>query len=93
MFSEPILSLYLVYVDILIWSISLSTNIEASRGAEAQSVIVNATGCEFDPHSRNWNIYLNLYFHSFALVSRGFEFRHSTRNAFRIRWKVVNGVS
>ena len=29
-----------------------------------------STGCGFDPHSRRWNIYLNLYFHFFALVSR-----------------------
>ena len=28
------------------------------------------TGCGFDPQSRRWNIYLNLYFHFFALVSR-----------------------
>ena len=31
---------------------------------------VKSTGCEFDPHSRRRNIYLNLYFHFFALVSR-----------------------
>ena len=31
---------------------------------------VNATGCGFDPHSRTCNIYLNLYIHYFALVSR-----------------------
>ena len=28
------------------------------------------TGCGSDPHSRRRNIYLNLYFHFFALVSR-----------------------
>ena len=44
--------------------------IEASRGAGAQSVTVKQTRCGFDPHSRRWNIYLNLYFHFFALVSR-----------------------
>ena len=43
---------------------------EAGRGAETQSVTVNATGCGFDPHSRTWNIYLNVYFHFFALMSR-----------------------
>ena len=43
---------------------------EDSRGAWLQSGIVNATGCGFHPHSRKWNIYLNLYFHFFALVSR-----------------------
>ena len=43
---------------------------EASRGAAARGVTVKPTGCGFDPHSRRWNIYLNLYFHFFALVSR-----------------------
>ena len=43
-------------------------SIEASRGAGAQSVTVKPTGCGFDPHSRRWNIYLNLYFHFFALI-------------------------
>ena len=28
----------------------------------AQGHTVNATGCGFDPHSKKWNIYLNLYF-------------------------------
>ena len=42
---------------------------EARRGAGAQSVTVKPTGCGFDPHSKRWNIYLNLYFHFFALVS------------------------
>ena len=37
---------------------------------KSQSVIVKPTGCGFDPHLRRWNIYLNLYFHFFALVSR-----------------------
>ena len=43
---------------------------EASRGAGAQSVTVRPTGCGFDPRSMRWNIYLNLYFHFFTLVSR-----------------------
>ena len=34
------------------------------------SVTVKSTGCVFDPHSRRWNIYLNLYFHFIDLVSR-----------------------
>ena len=66
---------------------------EASHGAAAQSVTVKPTGCWFDPHSRRWNIYLNLYFHFFALVSRTSAACHSTRNASRIRQKVGNGVS
>ena len=44
--------------------------LEASRGAGAQSVTVKPTGCGLDSHSRRWNIYLNLYFHFVALVSR-----------------------
>ena len=43
---------------------------DASRGAGAQSVTVKSTGCGFDPHSRRLCIYLNVYFHFFALVSR-----------------------
>ena len=43
---------------------------ETSRGAAARSVTVKPTGCGFDPHSRRRNIYLYLYFHFFALVSR-----------------------
>ena len=36
----------------------------------ARSVTVKTTGCGFDPYSRRCNIYLNLYFHFLALVSR-----------------------
>ena len=43
---------------------------EAGRGAAARGVTAKPTGCGFDPHSRRWNIYLNLYFHFFALMSR-----------------------
>ena len=43
---------------------------EVSSGAVARGVTVKPTGCGFDPHSRRWNIYLNLYFHFFALVSK-----------------------
>ena len=43
---------------------------KASRGAVPQSVTLKPTGCGFDPRSRRWNIYLNLYFRFFALVSR-----------------------
>ena len=45
-------------------------NVEASRGAGAQIVTVKSTGCGFEPYSRKLNIYLHLYFHYFALVSR-----------------------
>ena len=41
--------------------------IDGSHGTGAQSVIVSASGCGFDPLSRRWNIYLNLYFHFFSI--------------------------
>ena len=50
----------------LIWN---NNNRKINRN-NTQSVTVNKTGCGFDHHSRKWNIYLNLYFHFFALVSR-----------------------
>ena len=53
--------------------------VEVSRGAGAQSVTVNATGCGFDPHSKERNIYFNLYFHflcSGVEAKCGVEFRH-----------------
>ena len=31
---------------------------------------VKSIGCGFDPYLRKYNIYLHLYFHFFALVSR-----------------------
>ena len=43
---------------------------KAGRGAAALGVTAKPTGCGFDHYSRRWNIYLNLYFHFFALVSR-----------------------
>ena len=46
------------------------SNVEAGRGAAARGVTVKPTGCGFNPHSRRLNIYLNLYFHFFPLVSR-----------------------
>ena len=56
---------------------------------------VNATGCGFDPYSSELNIYLHLYFHFFALVSRqttcGVDFRHSARKTFTTPRKVKNG--
>ena len=60
---------------------------QASRGSGAPCAC-KLTGCGFDPYSRRGNIYLHLYFHFFALMSRGkrgVEFRHSTRNASR-KW-------
>ena len=63
----------------------------ASRGAGAQSVTVKTTGCGFDPHTRRWNIYLNLYFHFFALVSRtsaalSSATQHAVRPEFGRKW-------
>ena len=47
--------------------VSGTCSFEASRGAAARSVTVKPTGCGFDPYSRRCNIYINLYFHFFAL--------------------------
>ena len=70
---------------------------EASRGAGAQSVPVNRLAVGSIPNRGNEIfIYLHVYFHFFALVSRGkcgLEFRHSTRNDFRNWRRVGNGVS
>ena len=56
---------------------------EGSRGAETQSLAVNATPFGFDPHSSKLNIYFNLYFYFFALVSRqsGVELRVGNHSA------------
>ena len=53
-------------------AIKLFNEIKKRRqsGRESTKLTVNPTGCEFDPHSRRGNIYLNLYFHFSALVSR-----------------------
>ena len=70
-------------------------NVEHSRGAGAQSVIVESTGCGFNPHSRIWNIYLHLYFsflRSGAEAKRGVELRQLTRNASTIWRNVGKGV-
>ena len=53
--------------ELYIYNIHFRIVLEASRGA--QSVAVNVTGCGFDPHPKNLNIYLNLYFPFFDLVS------------------------
>ena len=50
----------------------------------------------FKQHPRKLNIYLNLYFDFFCSgieIKRGVEICHSTRNDFRTRQKVGNGVS
>ena len=71
--------------------IILYLTFEASRGAGAQSVTVKSTGCGFDPHSRKLNIYLHLYFHFFALVSRqsaalSSATQHTTPPGFSGKW-------
>ena len=55
---------------------------EGSRSAQAQSVTVQATSRGFDYHSRKWNIYLILYFHIIALISRQC-FQNSAENGER----------
>ena len=58
---------FLIHRDILSLIVR---EIEASRGAAHKRVTVNVTGCGFDPHSKELNIYLNLHFYFFALVFR-----------------------
>ena len=65
--------------------------IEAIRGAAARGVTVKPTGCGFDAYSRRWNIYLNLYFHFFALVSRlsaalSYATQHAMPPEFGRKW-------
>ena len=57
--------LHLYYINVILFLYLY----EASRSAASQRVTVNLTGCGFDPHSKRWNINLNLYFHFFALVT------------------------
>ena len=61
--------LLIFLVSYSVFYISYLRKVHASRGAAVRSVTVIPTGFGFDPHSRRWNIYLNLYFHFFALVS------------------------
>ena len=62
--------LYVCFIlNTLVPDIFFKETSRGQRGAGAQSVTVKQTGCGLDPHSRRWNIYLNLYFHFFALVS------------------------
>ena len=63
-------------ISFLYWSQSWRSGTKCDR----------KTGCGFDPHSRRWNIYLNLYFHFFALVSRlssalGSATQHAMQNS------------
>ena len=66
---------------------------EASRGAGAQNVILSATGCEFDRRSGKWNIYLNLYCHFIALVSRrSVAFSSTTQHAMPSEFREKRGT-
>ena len=69
----------------------MSHKSEASRGTGAQSETVKPTGCGFDP-TRGDTIYLNLYFHFFALVSRtstalSFATQHAMPSEFGRKWR------
>ena len=57
-----------------------------------KKLALNATGCRYDSHSRKCNIYLNLYFHFFALVSRqsaalSSATQHAMRPKFDGNWE------
>ena len=83
---------YIVFIYIFVISIGF---IKASRGAAARGKTVKPTGCGFDPDSRRWNIYFNIFpfLRSGVEVKCGVEFCHSTRNASRIWQKAGTGVS
>ena len=75
---------------------SFFLNLRGQSWRKGTNCDCKATGCRFGPHLRKLNIYVNLYFHflrSGVEVKRGFDFRHSTRNAFRIQQKVGIGES
>ena len=62
-----------------------------NSGAGEQNVTVNAIGCRFDSHSTKWNIYLNLYFHFFTLVSMqnaalSSVTQHAMPTGLRLNW-------
>ena len=71
-------------------------NVDASRGAGAQSVTVKSTGCGFDSPLEEMKYLLKFKYPFLRYgveAKRGVEFCHSTRNASRIRQKGGNGVS
>ena len=63
----PIICISIYYAIIVDFFFLYECYIKASRGAGAHC---KSTGCGFDPNSKRLNIYLNLYFHFFALLSR-----------------------
>ena len=72
-------------------SIRVTLTFEACRVTGTQGVTVKTTGCGVDPHSRKLNIYLQLYFHFFALVSRqsaalSFAFQYATPPELGGKW-------
>ena len=69
------------------------THAEASRGTGAQSVTVKATGCGFDPHFKSLFKCIFSFLCSGIEAKRVVQFRHSTRNAFRIWRKIAIEVS
>ena len=74
---------------------------EASRGAGAQSMLVNTNVCGFHSHLRNSfpqvyipHIYINLYIYFFTLVSRqsaalSFSTQHAMLAEFGGKWRTV----
>ena len=73
---------------------SLINILEASRGTGAQSVTVNQVVVGSIPSQGDEIfIYIYIFIRSGVEAKRGVKFRHSTRNATRIRQKVGNGAS
>ena len=68
LFFSP--KIFIIFTRIFSYYYSISIFIWGQSWSRGTKCACKSTGCEFDPHSRRWNIYLNLYFHFFALVSR-----------------------
>ena len=74
----------------------ITSCVETSGGAGAQSVTVYVTGCGLDSALEKMKYLLKFIFSSLwwlVTAKRGVEFRHSTRDVSRILRKLGNGVS
>ena len=70
------MKLYIFFIWFLNFWLLRTVLFEASY----KRAIENATGCGFDSHLRKLNIQY-FRFHALVKAKRGFQIRHSTRNA------------
>ena len=82
--TESMFSLIYFSVPVFFfWEILLNLDIIKNIFLIKKNVVL-CNGCVFDSHSRKFNILYFNFLHSGVGVKRGIEFRHITRNAFRI---------